>query len=433
VTSEDVVAHRRLPGETGCGQRRADALQASERVAIYGVLLLASLAYNYNFILIDYIRPFLVRGLVMTLPDTALVYSAQAVGVMVGAFLTPVLVNRFGSRVSLQWAAGGLAVLTGANTVGGGFFAWITIRLVAGICLSGCYVSITTLLANIFPPHLRARLIAFNMAMFSVALLTAGVLGAVAGDHGWRWLIVLGAVAPAGVAILSSRALPDDRHLIVYGSEERAGRTLEKGQWREMVAGRRWRLTFACLLLAGLNFSAYQFYSGFITTYLMQVRHFGASTTALFIIIDGVGTLAGSLAFGWLADRFGRRINAFGFVLAAVFTAAVLIAPTEPLLLSVLEFFYAACLSCANIWAAYFAELFPVRLRPMGASLFHGGHVISILAPVVVTFVASHASLGLGMTLAPAAFLLGAVIWASLPETLRGSVLYRGFDLESIH
>jgi hypothetical protein len=131
-----------------------------------------------------------------------------------------------------------------------------------------------------------------------------------------------------------------------------------------------------------------------------------------------------------LADRFRRRVNALGFALAAAFTVTFLVAPVSTPVMLALELGYAVCLSCTNIWAAYFAELFPVRLRPMGTSLFHGGHIVSLLAPVIVTIVAAHAGLTLGMALAPATFLLGAIIWATLPETLRTSPFYRGFAAE---
>ncbi len=198
-----------------------------------------------------------------------------------------------------------------------------------------------------------------------------------------------------------------------------------------MLSGRRLWLTLACLLLAGLNFSAYQFYSGFITTYLTTVRQFSASVTGLFVSVDGIGTLIGSLMWGAIADRYGRRVNAVGFALAAVFTIVFLVAPVSTPVLLAIELGYAVCLSCTNIWAAYFAELFPVRLRPMGTSLFHGGHVVSLFAPVIVTIVAAHSSLAVGMALAPATFLLGALVWALLPETLRTGVLYRGFSAEA--
>ena len=413
---------------------RADAIATGRRIAIYAVLLLASLAYNYNFILIDYIRPFLVAGLGMRLSQTAFLYTAQASGVIIGAFATPSLTTRWGSRKALAVAAAGLAVFTTANLFATSFVAWAVIRFLAGIGLSGCYVAISTMLANLFPPHLRARLVAFNMSMFSIALLTAGLIGAAVGTSGWRWLVILGAACPAAVAAMAWPFLPDDRRMIVYGAVPRspAGDSDEAARagWRQMFSGRFARLTLSCLLLAGLNFSAYQFYSGFITTYLMRVRHFDASTTGLFVMIDGAGTLGGSLLWGWIADRYGRRVNAVGFALAGLLTGLVLLAPGQPMVLAALELAYAVCLSSANIWAAYFTELFPVRLRPMGASLFHGGHVISLGAPLVVAVVAKHAGLAVGMALAPVTFFIGAIVWALLPETLERSPFFRGYRAE---
>ena len=49
----------------------------AERAAIFALLIFASLAYNYNFILIDYIRPFLIRSMGMTLQQTALLFSVK--------------------------------------------------------------------------------------------------------------------------------------------------------------------------------------------------------------------------------------------------------------------------------------------------------------------------------------------------------------------
>ena len=416
---------------TGYAVRSADTLRRGERVSIYLILLLASLAYNYNFVLIDYVRPFLMRHAGMTLADTAWLYTAQGSGVLIGSVFAPMLVSRFGSKIVLIGALASLALLTILNEFIFDYRAWLATRFVVGLTLTATYTSSTTMLANLFPPHVRGRLLSFNMAMFSVALLSIGALGALVGEEGWRTLVRIGAAAPALAALLTLALLPDDRGIAVYGEGEEATVANDvRGTWREMLIGRRLRLTLSCLLLAGLNFSAYQFYSGFITTYLLEVRHFSASLTGFFVTIDGIGTLIGSLMWGLLADRYGRRINALGFALAALFTVTFLVAPVSTSVMLALEFGYALCLSCTNIWAAYFAELFPVRLRPMGTSLFHGGHIVSLLAPVVVTIVAAHAGLAVGMALAPLTFLLGAMIWATLPETLRTSPLYRGFTSE---
>ena len=411
--------------------RSADSLGRGERAGIYAILLFASLAYNYNFVLVDYIRPFLARQEGMTLTRAAWLYSAQGAGVIAGSFAVPVLVARIGSRGVLIAASATLALLTMLNEWVISFEAWVVLRLLVGLTLAGTYIAGTTMLANFFPPHLRGRLLSINMAMFSIALLAIGALGALVGEEGWRTLVRVGALAPAGAALVTLVFLPDDRRFTVYADGEAADvANDERGTWGEMLRGRRLRLTLACLLLAGLNFSAYQFYSGFITTYLLTVRHFSAQLTGQFVMIDGLGTLVGSVMWGWLADRYGRRTNAIGFALAAAFIIVFLVAPVTTPVLLVVEFGYAICLSCTNVWGAYFAELFPVRLRPMGTALFHGGHIVSLFAPIIVATVATHSSLAFGMALAPATFLLGALIWGSLPETLKTGLLYRGFSTD---
>ncbi len=400
---------------------------------LYAVLLLASLANNLSFILIDYIRPFLVRDVGFTLTQTSLLYSVQAAGVILGSFTTPLLVARVGPRTGLIIAATMLAASTGSALLIQSFVGWAALRLLVGIGLAGMYVSSMTLLANAFAARVRGRLLTFNMSMFSVALLTAGAIGSTIGEQGWRVLVEVTAVAPAVIAVLVLTCLPRNRPAgpPIAGPASPAAPALGHATWREMFRGRRAQLTLSCLVLAGLNFSGYQFYSGFITTYLTRVRQFDASMVGYFVSIDGVGTLAGSLLWGWVADRYGRRAGALGFGVAALFIGLFLIAPRDARILFPLEFGYAVCLSAANSWSAFFAELFPVRLRPMGTSLFHGGHVISLAAPLIVATVAHSYSLGVGMALAPLTFVVAAVLWWRLPETLTTSPFYRGFDRET--
>jgi len=412
--------------------RRADELGRVEQALIYAILGVASLAYNYNFVLIDFIRPYLVSDNGMTLAQTAWLYTAQGSGVIAGSFAVPAVITRYHAKPVLVAGAAALAGLTAIDLAVTAFAPWLVSRFLVGIALTTTYITSITMLANLFPPRVRGRLLSINMAMFSVALLIIGTLGSQVGAHGWRTLVAVGAIAPLAVALVVFVWLPSDDGLVVYADEEVATQAIDaRGRWSEMLTHRRRWLTAACLLLAGLNFSGYQFYSGFITTYLTTVRHFSAELTAVFVSIDGAGTLVGTLLWGWTADRFGRRTNAVGFVLAAGFIVAFLVAPVRTPVLMLVEFGYAVCLSCTNVWAAYFAELFPVRLRPMGTSLFHGGHIVSVFAPIVVTIVARHFSLAVGMALAPATFLLGAVIWAMLPETLRTGVLYRGFAADA--
>lgn len=413
---------------TGMSRRRADSLTMGERLTIYAVMLVASLSYNYSFILIDYIRPFLIRDAGMTLAETTLLYSVQAGGVIGGSFVMPTLVTRFGARSVLIACSLTLAACTFANEGMQGFWLWAVTRAIVGVVLPGCYIASISYLANVFPPRLRGRLLSINMAMFSVSLMTFGALGSTLGGDGWRVLVRIAAMLPVFVAMVTLAFLPDDRRLVVYANDDESrDENDERGSWSEMFANDKLRLTFACILLAGLNFSAYQFYSGFITTYLLDVRHFSSQMIGVIVAIDGVGTLIGTFIWGIIADRYGRKYNLLGFVLAALCVGLFLTAPSYLPLLIGIELAYAIGLSCTNCWAAYFAELFPVRLRPMGTSLFHGGHVISLFAPLIVATIAARAPLAVGMALAPLSFLAAAVIWSRLPETLKTGRRFKGF------
>ncbi len=157
------------------------------------------------------------------------------------------------------------------------------------------------------------------------------------------------------------------------------------------------------------------------------MRGFTGQMIRVIVAIDGVGTLAGTFLWGVIADRYGRKYNLLGFLLAALCVGLFLAAPSYLPLLIAIELAYAVGLSCTNCWAAYFAELFPVRLRPMGTSLFHGGHVISLFAPLIVATIATHAPLAYGMALAPLSFLAAALIWSRLPETLKSGRRFQGF------
>jgi MFS family permease len=411
--------------------RSADDLRAGERVAIYLILALASFAYNFNFLAVDYIRPYLVRDGVMTLQQTALLYTAQATGVLAGSFLTPPIIARSGARNGVALAATLLAAGSLVNMSVDSYAIWIVVRLVVGVALAGCYVGSITMLANLVPQRIRGRVLSVNMAMFSIAQMSFGMLSTVVGGA-WRELLLIAAALPALVVVLTLLRVPDDRRLVVCSDAERAQAIdLKPGTWREMLTGRRLKFTAACILLAGLNFSAYQFYSGFITTYLYNVRRLPPELIGWFVVVDGVGGLIGTIALGWVADKYGRKSVVWGFPVAAAAIIALLVAPTWVPLMLLIEACYMAGMSCTNCWAAYFAELFPVRLRPMGTALFHGGHVVSLFAPLIVATVAAHSTLTLGMALAPATLLVAALIWWALPETLRSARGFRGFDADA--
>lgn len=409
------------------------SLSLKRRALAFAVILLGYFLYAYNWQLVDYVRPNLMADYGFTLKDTTKLSMAQNLGITIGAMVAASVIARIGRRSAITAISIGAGLLTLMSLFLDHLAAWVGLRFAICLFLGGYYVSAVSLMSAMFPQNIRARLAAFFQAAFSSSEIALGMMGGALGDEHWRMLIWVGALAPIVIGMVLVVAAPDDRRYRGLGNATDAHAAPgagKAGSWAEMIS-RRWVvLTLACLMLAGLKFTGYQLFSGYVTTFLKVERGFSAQEVGALVSMIGVGWLLGAFGWAFVADRFGRKICCIGFFAAAAFVGAYLFAPHEQGTLKALGFGYGLCLSCSNAWGVWFTEIFPERLRPFGVALVHAGHIISMSAPLAIGALAERYGLAFGMALAPIVFLSAGVIWAFLPETLARSPLYRGYSPE---
>ncbi len=287
---------------------------------------------------------------------------------------------------------------------------------------------------GLFTPTVRGKLTAFASSMFSVALMVMGAYAAFISsiDAPWESLMWVGGIPPLAAAFAMVFVLPSDKNVIAYGEEDSSANTgqntpAKKGSWGEMLSKPYRLLTITCLLLAGLNFYGFQFFSGFVTTYLKEVRQFDGATIGVIFSISAFGSLFGAWVWGAVADKFGRKVNAFGFILAGIMASIFFIAPSDLMIgslnmLAILGLIYNFGLSSSAVWGGYFSELFPAHLRSYGAALFHGGRIIGMWAPMVLIFIKERTDLQTAMWGSPIVWIVAGLLWLSLPETLKGGL-----------
>ncbi len=411
--------------------KKAQDIPLRKRGNAYVIILIGYFFYCYNFAVVDYVRPYLVEVFSMTLNETALLYTALSLGTLIGAISIARLTFYWGCKNTLIFITAlngiGTIILTSFSS----FFPWLFMRFVIGLSLGGYNVAAVTLMVTLFPPHVRGRLQSVNASSFAVAIMVLGALGAFFGDAHWKNIIWFGGIPPLIIAVCMWFIVPNDKALIPYG-EEIESRDLDdalskKGSWLEMFQHGYARFTIICVVISGLNFCGYQFFSGFVTTYLRDIRGFDAQVMGLLVATIGAGSFIGGLSWGYIADKLGRRFNALGFILTGIFICLYFIAPTNVFVLGLLGFCYGAALACTYTWVVYFSEIFPVHLRPMGVALFHSGRIISFFAPSVVALISESYGLTTGMALAPVVFIIAAVLWYRLPETLASCRYYKGY------
>jgi hypothetical protein len=274
--------------------------------------------------------------------------------------------------------------------------------------------------SGLFARDVRGLIAGFVLGTYNVAVAALGFLSAAAFRAGYDWTILLWiGVIPVSLALFAPFFIPDDRKLIpMDGIAD--GQTVAKAKLpiTELFAPAVRVQTILLATMTGLNFFAYQAFTGWATTYLKTVRMIPDTVVGDVLGWQFVGAAIGGLIWGWISDRLGRRAAAWGFIIAAGIIPIYLFVPMSVTLLELTGFAYGAMLSCSAIWGPWLSELYSPHLRSTAASIFNWGRVISMMAPLITAPMAEAFGLAPVMSLASVSFVAAAIIWLRLPETL---------------
>ena len=387
-------------------------LSLLRRVSAFGFLLAAEFFYSWAWNTVDILRPYLRESLGLTLTQAGSAYSAQGAGALVGAMLIGQLADRLGRRnmlVAVMFGYGSL-LLTGVFV--SSYLELLLQRLCLGVFLGGSFPVVVGIYVGLFEPAVRGRLASMVSAVFSASIITQGYSFGHLGGHDWRLLLWLGGVPPVLLAFFGYAFIPAE-------IRRTAGPGKQSLPIGELFTPALRRQTFLLASLTGLNFFAYQAFSGWLTVYLKDDRHLASPAIGQLVSGQFAGNLVGCFFWGWIGDRFGRRASAVGFFAAAAAIAVFLCVPAEPRVLVAVGSLYGFCLSASVVWGPWLAELYPEHLRSTAASIFNWGRLISFFAPLITGAMAGMFGLRLSMLSSSLAFCVAAGIWLSLPETLR--------------
>jgi MFS family permease len=295
-------------------------------------------------------------------------------------------------------------------------------RLLQGFALGGEVGPNIAYLVEAAPPNRRGFYISLNFASADLAVLVAGLIGFGLSSvlsppqleaWGWRGAFLLGAaIVPLGLRL---------RRTLVE--------TLPSEQEQEdgMISRRPLLLVAAAglLIIAGATISNYTL--DYLTTYAQSTLHMAVPTAFAATVILGLVGVAGDLAGGWLADRFGpKRVLVIPWLLlicgiVPVFsilnemrTGMALLAST-----AVLTAFHILGSSPATI---HFVSALPARARAGAIGIVYAlaiaifGGTTQLVETLLIRWT--------GNPVAPAWYMMGAVMFAlagalSIPEARR--------------
>ncbi len=384
-------------------------LRLSRRLAAFGFLLIAEFFYGWAWNTVDVLRPLFRASLGLSLTQAGSAYSAQGAGALIGALSISQMADRLGRRTMLVVVMAGYGLFLIAGTLVASYATLLLQRFVLGLFLGGSFPVVVGIYVDLFRPTLRGKLASAINATFSLAIITLGIAFGHLGGRDWRALLWLGGLPPMLLAGFA---------FVVIPRSESGSRGQGKLPLAELFTPAFRRQTLMLATMTGLNFFAYQAFSGWLTTYLLTVRHLPAAEVGGLVATLFTGNILGGFFWGWASDRYGRRVGAVGFFTTAAVIVAYLSVPGYRWMLIVLGVLYGFSLSASVIWGPWLAELYPPHLKSTASSIFNWGRLVSFFSPIITGLLAEHFGLLAAMLLSSLVFALAACIWLKLPETL---------------
>ncbi len=373
----------------------------------------------YDLVLFSFLLVPIGKDLGLSAVQETTLLGVALGGSGIGGIIFGYLSDRFGRRQVMTWTILVYSVGTGLTAFSGGFWTILGFRLLTGLGVGGEWAVGHALLAESTPQRMRGRASALLQAGEPIGVGLAAVMGfLVAPVIGWRAVFFVSA-GSALVAFVVRTHLPES-HLWERQREDR----LSPAQALALIA--RYRLTGVTLkgfVLAVLKLGTYWTCYTWLPKFLQTEFHQSIGRSTLWMLTAQFGQFTGMLIFGYLADRFGRRVL---FTAYSLVTACSLypLAFHWHALLPHPVLFWGAFLGlglgsgCTAGFGALLAELFPTDIRnfTMG-TVYNTARGVQFFAPFLVSYFVAGFGLagGLGVPLV-LALLTAGWVW-TLPET----------------
>ncbi len=407
---------------------RIDRLPATRTIWTYLVLLGFGMFFElYDLLFTAYVAPSLVKSGVLTARTAGLFgttgvasfIAALFAGLFVGTILCGFLADLYGRRAIFTWSLlwySAANIMVALQTDAFGLNAW---RFVSGVGLGLEMVTIGAYVSELAPKRLRGRAFAVNRAIGFACVPVISFLAymlvpsAPLGIAGWRWVVLIGALAAPVVVFLRRRLPESPRWLAKHGRLAEADRALKgieakvaaeygkplpppgpdepiapaSGFMDLWVPGVRGRV----ILMSVFNvFQTVGFYgfSNWVPSLLVK-QGIAVSTSLGYTTIIALAAPIGPLIGFFLGDRFERKwiivaaagsILCCGLVFGQAREAALIIAMGVALTLgnNVMSFSF----------HAYQQELFSTGIRARAAGFVYSWSRLSVIfSSFVIAFV----------------------------------------------
>jgi MFS family permease len=346
-------------------------------------------------------------------------------GGMVGGLLFGWLGDRWGRRRTMNLTILMYSIFSGLTYFATDLWQVGILRFLVSMGIGGEWAVAAALVSEVFPAKARAYASAIFHGSSTLGIWLAGIVSIAVGVH-WRYAYLIG-VLPA-LLVLWVRASIKETDAWKQSSLKDGER---RGSFSELFLDPQWRTrTISGILLAAVGlatFWAVCVAGQDLARYVLEkngrdTQQAEQSARFAYSIVQATGAGVGLIMFGPICQWLGRK-RAFvtAHLLAVIIVPITCFVPQTYAQLLWLLPVYGACTTAMHAgYAVYFPELFPARIRALGASVcFNGGRIVAAVMLPVAGYLKGPSGLDLPVALSLLAltYLLGLIVLLFLPET----------------
>ncbi|TAM86148.1 MFS transporter [bacterium] len=370
------------------------------------------------------------------------VIAITLLGWGLGGILGGILADYIGRKRMMIYAMIGYSVLTGLTALSWSWISFALLRFLVGIAIGSEWGTGTAMVAELWPNGTRGKGAGLMQCGLGIGFFVASAIWLFVSGMGptaWRFMFLLG-IVPAFVTLWIRAKVPEsalwektNQHRTQALERAKGGEKLDKAQqhltrftlvdlFADPVVRRN---TIVGLLMSGTTTLAWWGISTWVPPYIGSLaakNGLSAPQWASYAgMIYNVGAVAGYIALGFFADRFGRKPVTLAYFVVSLILTPVLFLWTHNLtallvVALVNGFFTLGQYSWMPTWLP---EIYPTHMRATGVAFsFNVPRFVAFLGPLVAgSLIASFGGYGKAASIVGLIYIVGIVATPFFPET----------------
>jgi MFS family permease len=389
------------------------------------------------------LRQLLDPALLPSLP----LYAGTLIGITllgwgIGGMIGGIMADYLGRKRTMMLAILAYSLTTGLSALSWDWVSFLFLRFIVGIAIVSEWVTGAAITAELWPDRARGKGVGLMQCGLGIGFFLAAFLWLFVGGLGpdaWRIMYAIG-VLPALLTLWIRRSIPESALWERSSAQRRAAaERLRSGAlpdaydealtrftlWELFATPELRRRTILAFLVSLATTVGFWGISTWVPPYIASVAAKAGLAAAPWASYAGMtynlGAICGYVAFGFLADLYGRKPVLLTYLAGAlVITPVQFLWAREPITLLLVAFVMGAFATGQYTWmSAWLPELFPTRLRATGAGfVFNAPRFIAWLGPLISgVLITQFGGYGNSAVIVGSIYILGLLVVPFLPET----------------